>query len=224
MGCSIEAMMWYIILNQPQTGQTFSQMISGFDNRPIKFSGRRCCSSAAAAFSTPFWRWWSSSSGGVWIPFFDSPNWMGHGLLQLNSNHTAIGKAQNDNGHFWYHSHNNQGGLSSWFAMGELLMNKKGISRIWKERTWRCRSNCPLGWMSPTNARGGIADRCHQPQPASCLHYITISPYIVGSHHCFWLFGMPIFSLAKRQILRVYIYIHIIYMSTVYIYMICIYT
>lgn len=88
-----------ILLNQPQTGQTFSQMISGFDNRPIKFSGRRCCSSAAAAFSTPFWRWWSSSSGGVWIPFFDSPNWMGHGPLQLNSNHAAIGKARNDNGH-----------------------------------------------------------------------------------------------------------------------------
>ena len=88
-----------VIFNQPQTGQTFSQMISGFDNRPIKFSGRRCCSSAAAAFSTPFWRWWSSSSGGVWIPFFDSPNWMGHGPLQLNSNHAAIGKARNDNGH-----------------------------------------------------------------------------------------------------------------------------
>lgn len=26
---------------------------------------------------------------------------------------------------FWYHSHNNQGRLSSWFPMGELLMNFK---------------------------------------------------------------------------------------------------
>ena len=57
---------------------------------------------------------------------------------------------------------------------------------------------------------------------SALYHYIYISPYIVGFHHRFLLFGMPIFSLAKRQILRVYIYIYTyytylyVYMSTVY--------